>query len=75
MNMSHQIIRDCTPNFATPAVQIPANPSQIQISQPNTVKAVGKRLNSGLNSRFFLHRLGNVLGEPLQVVALKTKVC
>ena len=31
--------------------------------------------NLRLNSRIFLHRLGNVLGEPLQVVALKTKVC
>ena len=31
--------------------------------------------NLGLNSRIVLHRLGNVLGEPLQVVALKTKIC
>ena len=26
MYISHHAIRDCTPNFATPAVQIPANP-------------------------------------------------
>ncbi len=38
----------------------------------SAVKAIG---NLGLVLAYYLHRLGNLLGEPLQVVALKTKIC
>ncbi len=42
MNISHHAIRDCTPNSATPAVQTPANPSQIQISSQARYKLLAK---------------------------------
>ncbi len=42
MNISHHTIRDCTPNFATPAVQIPANPSQIHVFSQARYKLLGK---------------------------------
>ena len=34
--------RDYTPDSATPAVQIPANPSQIQIASPGRYKLLAK---------------------------------
>ncbi len=84
MNISHHTIRDCTPNFATPAEQIPANPSQIPIFSQARYKLLAKGWRSqqskslgtwGYTLAFVLYRLCNVLGKPLQVVAVKTKVC
>ncbi len=50
----HHTIRDCTPNFATPAGQIPADPSQIQIFSQARYKLLTKVIrNLGLNSRIF----------------------
>ena len=54
-HQSHTI-RDYTPDFATPAVQIPANPSQIQIPSSGRYKLLAKVKvirNLGLNSRIF----------------------
>ena len=42
INVSHHTIRDCTPNFAIPAVQFPANPSQIQIFSQARYKLLAK---------------------------------
>jgi len=42
MNISHHTIRDCTPNSATPAVQIPVNPSQIHLFSQAQYKLLAK---------------------------------
>ena len=76
MDISHLTIWDCTPNYATLAAQIPAIPSHIQIFSKHSISyrqkadAVSSRIQSqyGLTTellQFFLHRLCNVLGEPL----------
>ena len=82
MNISHHTIRDCTPNSAFPAVQIPADPNQIQIFSQARYKLLANTLSReidfilGLKLLYvLLHKLCNMLGEPLQVFALKTKLC
>ena len=67
--------------YATLAAQIPAIPSQIQIFSKHGISyrqkadAVSSQELAAKLSQLFWHSLCNVLGEPLQVVALKTKVC
>ena len=61
MNFSHHTIRDCSPNFATPAVQISTNPSQIQIISQAQYKLLGTVKvirNLGLNSHSFPAQAG-----------------
>ena len=77
MEINHHVTRDCTPKHATLAVQIPTIPSHFQISAKHgtsygqTSKSLGIRSKL---SQFFVHRLCNMLGEALQVVALKTNL-
>ena len=42
MNISHHTIRDFTPNSAIPAVQIPAKPSQTQVSSQGQYNLLAK---------------------------------
>ena len=89
MDIIHHVTKDCTPKHATIAVQTPAIPSQFHISAKHgtsyrqNLNEVSSRsqdhLEFAANSQFVLHtavhRLCNLLGEALQVVALKTKGC
>ena len=45
MNISHHTIRDFTPNSATPAVQIPAKPSQTQVSSQTQYNLLAKGIS------------------------------
>ena len=45
-NISHHTSRDRKPNFATPAVQSPANPNQIQIFSQARYKLLAKYLGT-----------------------------
>ena len=46
MHISHLTIGDCTPKAATPVVEIPATPSQIQILSQARLQVTSKKADA-----------------------------
>ena len=77
INYVHHVIRDCTPKHATLAVQIPTIPGHFQSSAKHGTSYGQTSKSLGIRSKLsqsFVHRLCNMLGEALQVFALKTNL-